>query len=121
MTLLNSMTDAQKSSHFKMTLMLDILFPLSFGAFFAGLALRFPKRLGLILAVPACLVVGFDLVENTIQLISLKGNFGLMGVKSFVTPTKFFLFNVAFLIAVASLIWLTFKAVGSRLKKGEAA
>lgn len=121
MALLTSMTDGQKNSHFQMTLMLDILFPLSSGAFFAGLALNFPKSLGVLLAIPAFLFVGFDLTENTIQLMALKGNYGLLSVKAFVTPAKFFLFYVAALIALASLTWLAFQTIRSRFKNGRAA
>lgn len=121
MALLTSMTDGQRNSHFQMTLMLDILFPLSSGAFFAGLALKFTKNFGVLLAIPALLFVGFDLCENTIQLMALKGNYSLLGVKAFVTPTKFILFYVAALIALASLTWLAFKTIRSRLKNGPAA
>lgn len=113
--LLSSMTDAQKDSHFWMTLLLDYAFPLAYGAFFAGLALRFPGKLGVVLAIPAFLVFGADVTENTVQLVALKGDLSLLHTKEFLTPAKFLLFNVAALVALASLLWWGFKAVRSRL------
>ncbi len=104
--LLASMTAAQKNSHFWMTLLLDYAFPLTYGAFFAGLALRFPGRIGMVLAVPALLVFGADVSENMVQLLALKGVDGLLFTKEFLTPAKFFLFNIAAVIALSSLIWL---------------
>lgn len=115
--LLASMTDDQKTSHFWMTLLLDYLFPTAYGAFFAGMALRFPGRLGILLAIPAFLVFGADVVENTVQLLALKGNDGLLVTKEFLTPAKFMLFNIAGVIALASLVWLCFQGLRSRLKR----
>lgn len=103
--LLASMTAAQKNSHFWMTLLLDYAFPLAYGAFFAGLALQFPGRIGMALAVPAFLVFGADVIENMVQLLALKGVDGLLFTKEFLTPAKFFFFNVAAAIALTSLIW----------------
>lgn len=120
MSLLAAMTDEQKSSHFWMTLSLDYLFPLAYGAFFAGLALKFPGRMGIALAIPAFLVFGVDLAENTIQLLALKGHHDLLVAKEVLTPTKFFLFNIAALIALMSLAWLAFKTIRSRLKRADA-
>tara|TARA_R110002074_G_C12243227_1_gene639484 strand:+ start:179 stop:682 length:504 start_codon:yes stop_codon:yes gene_type:complete len=114
--LLSSMTEAQKDSHFWMTLLLDYAFPVAYGAFFAGLALRFPGRFGVALAIPAFLVFGFDVAENTVQLIALTGEHGLLFLKALLTPAKFFTFNVAAVIALMSLIWLGFKAARSRLR-----
>ena len=114
--LLASMSEAQKTSHFWMTLCLDILFPLTFGAFFAGMALRFPGRLGLLLAVPAFAVLSADILENITQLFALKDNLNLLPAKAVLTPLKSFLFNVAALIALASLVWIAVKSVMSRVK-----
>lgn len=103
--LLSSMTAAQKNSHFWMTLLLDYAFPLTYGAFFAGLALRLPGRVGVVLAIPAFLVFGADVIENTVQLLALKGVDGLLFTKEWLTPAKFFLFDVAAAIALASALW----------------
>lgn len=115
--LLSSMSYVQKNSHFWMTLSLDYVFPITYGTVFAGLALRFPRRLGVALAIPAFLVVGADVLENTLQLMILKGHDGLLVTKSYVTPAKFFLFNVAAVVAGVSLIRLGFKTVYKRLKR----
>ncbi len=111
--LLFSMSAAQKSSHFWMTLLLDYAFPVAYGAFFAGLALQFRGWVGIILAVPAALVFGADVVENTVQLLALQGFDGLLFAKAYLTPAKFFLFNVAALIAVLSLVWHGFGKIRS--------
>lgn len=118
--LLGGMTDAQKSSHFWMTLVLDYAFPVTYGSFFAGLALRFPGKTGLVLAVPAFLVFGADVVENTVQLAALKGIEGPLVAKEFLTPAKFLLFNAAALIALASVVWLAAKR-GLELVQGSRA
>ena len=39
--LLASMSEAQKLAHFRLTLWLDMLFPLAYGGLFAGLTLRY--------------------------------------------------------------------------------
>ncbi|PCJ22941.1 MAG: hypothetical protein COA96_12995 [SAR86 cluster bacterium] len=103
--LLASMTSEQKQSHFWMTLLLDMLFPLAYGGLFAGLALKHARRYGVLLAIPAIIVIPVDIVENIIQLLALKGSTGLLTLKSLLTPTKFFLFYTAAVIALGSLIF----------------
>ena len=102
--LLASMSETQKTAHFRMTLWLDMLFPLAYGGFFAGMVLRNFEKPGVWLAIPAFLVIPIDIAENVIQLIALSGNESLLGAKSLLTPTKFALFNVAAVIAFASLM-----------------
>ncbi len=103
--LLASMSETQKSSHFRMTLWLDMLFPLAYGGFFAGVALRNFEKLGVWLAIPALLVIPIDIAENIIQLIALSGNESLLVAKSILTPAKFALFYIAAVIAFASLMF----------------
>ncbi len=112
--LLASMTADQKDSHFWMTLVLDYAFPVAYSAFFAGLALQFGGRLGLMLALPAALVLPLDIIENTIQLFALKGSDGLLYLKAFLTPAKFQLFYLATIIALISLIWQAVRWINAR-------
>lgn len=56
-TLIVSMSPAQKNSHFWMTLLLDMLFPLAYGGLFCGLTLRHAASYGAVLAVPALIAV----------------------------------------------------------------
>jgi len=112
---LNAMSDVQKDSHFMMTLVLDMVFPLAYGGLFAGLALRFGGNAGIWLAIPALAVIPVDLFENTIQLLALKGSDGLLSVKAILTPVKSVLFLLAGLIAVGALALGAVQMVRSRI------
>ncbi|MBT5054885.1 MAG: hypothetical protein HOM69_16770 [Gammaproteobacteria bacterium] len=106
--LLGEMSDAQKAVHFRITLGLDMIFPLAYGGFFVGLTLKHFNRGRFWLAMPALLVIPTDIFENLIQLLALTGAEDLLGIKALLTPIKFTLFNVAAGIAAVSLclgIW----------------
>ncbi len=105
--LLASMTDAQKASHFRMTLGLDMIFPLIYGGLFIGLIFRNFDKAARWLAIPAFAVIPIDLAENTIQLMALQGNESLLGAKALLTPAKSLSFLVAALIALAGLVIAT--------------
>ncbi len=108
------MTQDQKDSHFWMTLLLDYAFPIAYGAFFAGLALQFPGRVGVALAIPALLVIIADFAENTVQLVALSGNDAMIFAKEVLTPAKSLFFLIAGVIAITSLVWIAGKAVWAR-------
>ena len=101
---LAAMSPSQMTSHWWMTLLLDYAYPLAYGGFFAGLALRFFGKAGLLLAVPAFIAIPADMIENTLQLFILTGQSGLIEVKSVVTPIKLVSFLIAALIALIALI-----------------
>ena len=103
-TLLSGMSAAQKNSHFMMTLLLDMIFPFAYGGLFIGLTLRFGGKFGLWLAIPAFLVIPVDLAENTIQLMALTGNDGLLPIKAVLTPLKFVLFPLGGLLALGVFV-----------------
>ena len=118
--LLASMSDAQKTAHFRITLWLDMLFPLAYGGFFVGLTLKYFEQAGIWLAIPAFLVIPTDICENLIQLLALTGTEDLLHTKAMLTPIKFMLFNVSATIAALSLsigIWRRFKSPGITLEK----
>lgn len=102
---LDVMSVEEKNSHFWMTLILDMIFPLVYGGFFAGVALKFFEGKAAWLAVPAFLVAVIDIVENTIQLFLLQDVGGLIALKPLLTPAKFTMFNVAAVIAVVALVF----------------
>ncbi|MEL7129846.1 MAG: hypothetical protein AAGK23_09880 [Pseudomonadota bacterium] len=102
-SLLAAMTAEQRRAHFWMTLILDMPYPLAYGGFYVGLALRFFGRWGPMLAIPACLAIPADLVENTVQLFVLAGMENLLWIKSIATPVKLIGFVIASLIALAAL------------------
>lgn len=98
-----SMTPEQRSAHFYMTLILDMPYPLAYGVFFAGLALRFFGKAGVWLALPAFICIPADLVENTVQMVVLAGHENWLWLKVFMTPLKLATFIPASLIAIAAL------------------
>lgn len=102
---LDVMSLEEKNSHFWMTLILDMIFPIVYGGFFAGVALRFFEGKAKWLAVPAFTVALIDVAENTVQLFLLNDVGGLIALKPILTPAKFTLFNVAALIAVVALVF----------------
>ena len=112
--LLGSMSEAQKLAHFRITLWLDMAFPLAYGGLFAGLTLRNFKTYGKWLALPALLVIPVDIIENIIQLVALSGSEDLLGVKSLLTPTKFMLFNVAGSISLFSIALAVVRGIIAR-------
>lgn len=100
----------QKRAHVWTTATLDVLYPLAYGAFYAGLALRFLPRLGGLLVLPAIAVIPVDLAEGVVQVMALNGDAAIVNHKAWITPLKLVLFGLASLIALAGL------AVGLRRK-----
>jgi len=101
--LLDSLTDAQRSAHFWVTVLLDTAYPLAYGGFFAGMALRFFGRFGKIAAFPAFATIILDLTENTVQALALSGAADVLAAKDWLTPLKFLLFLIAAAIALIAL------------------
>ncbi len=101
--LVAAMTSEQISAHWWMTLLLDYLYPLAYGGFFAGLALRYFNSFAPWIAIPAMVVVPADVIENTIQLLILSGDQSLLAMKAIVTPIKLVSFLVAAFIALLAL------------------
>lgn len=100
---LAGMTEAEKSAHFWVTVLIDTAFPLSFGLFFAGLAWRFFGHVGWLAAIPGFAVLVVDLTENMIQALALSGAVDALDAKAWVTPLKMNLFYLAALIALIAL------------------
>ncbi len=117
--LIDGLTDAQRSAHFRVTVLLDTAYPLAYGGFFAAMALRFFGKAGPVLALPALATVVADLGENTVQALALAGAADLLDVKDWLTPLKFGLFALAGAIAFVALVVATFK-LGRRLAKRSA-
>ncbi len=104
-----AMSPEQMAAHWWMTLCLDYFYPLAYGAFFAGLALRYFGAAGIWLAVPSMIVVPADIIENTVQLLILSGDQSLIGVKVIATPIKLVSFIVAAIIALIALIYAVYR------------
>lgn len=98
-----AMTPEQRSAHWWMTLTLDYAYPLAYGGFYAGMALRFFGKLGPWLAIPALVCIPADIVENTVQLFLLSGDEGLIWLKAIMTPVKLATFIPASIIALIGI------------------
>ena len=75
-TVLAAMTDDQKSAHWWMTLLLDYLYPVAYGGFFAGVIWRFFGKFGGWLALLALAAGVADAIENTIDCTSTDSRCG---------------------------------------------
>ena len=102
--LMDGMTAAQRSAHFWVTVLLDTAYPLAYGGFFAGMALRFFGRFGKIAAFPAFATIIVDLTENTVQALALSGAADVLAAKDWLTPLKFLFFMIAAAIALVALV-----------------
>ncbi len=107
----DSMTPDQRRSHGWMTLILDMPYPLAYGVWYAGLALKAFPKLGWWIALPALLTIPIDLTENTTQVLALLGEMDILALKNIVTPLKLLFFISASLIALASLVLLIMRRV----------
>lgn len=92
--------DAQKTAHIWMTATIDVAYPLAYGSFFMGMALRFFDRFGFWLALPSLLVIPVDLAEGYVQVMFLSGDDSLLHLKTILTPLKLGLFIPGSIIAL---------------------
>lgn len=101
--ILAGMTEAQRSAHFWITVLLDTAYPLAYGGFFAGMALRFFGRYGTLASLPAFGAIVVDLAENTVQALALSGAADVLDAKDWITPFKYGLVMVAAVIALVAV------------------
>ena len=97
------LSSEQKRAHIWTTASLDVLYPLVYGSFFAGMAVRGFGRPGRWLAVPGVATVPLDLTEGVIQVMALSGRTDVIVHKAWVTPWKLGLFVTASLITLAAI------------------
>lgn len=109
--LFDKMTPSERGMHFWITILLDTAYPLSFGLFFAGMALRFFGKWGKLAAIPGFAVLIVDLTENTLQAITLSGAAYVLEPKAWITPLKMNLFYLAALIALIAAGIAVFRLV----------
>ncbi len=93
-------TATQKTVHAWMTATLDVAYPLAYGGFFIGMALRFFDRAGFWLALPSALVIPVDLAEGYVQVMLLTGDDSLLHYKQILTPLKLGLFIPGLIISL---------------------
>lgn len=97
---LGEMNAAHREAHLWVTLTLDSLYPIAYGGFLAGVALRFAPRYALAAASPALALVLVDIVENALIVVALLGNDGIVHAKAYATHLKWWLFGFALVFSI---------------------
>jgi len=100
---IGELSDKQKQVHIWTTASLDVLYPLAYGAFYAGLTMRVFERFGRWLILPAIAAILVDLTEGVVQILALSGQADVIWHKVWVTPWKLGLFVAASVIALGAL------------------
>lgn len=98
------MTLEQRFLHSWITGTIDVLYPLSYGLFFTGMAIKFPIKSHFYHVIPGLIVIPFDIFENIIQILVLTDTADFLLLKSYITPCKFTLFFLGLFISIISLI-----------------
>lgn len=111
---IDAMTPTQSTVHAWMTGTLDVAYPLVYGAFFVGMALRFFGRFGPWLAIPGVAVVPVDLTEGVVQILLLNGHDSVAWLKAYITPLKLGLWFAALFIALVAVGVATSRLIRSR-------
>lgn len=88
--------------HLYLSAGVDMVYPLAYGTFVAGICLRYGGPHGWLWALPILAAAGFDLAENLVQVQALTGDTGVLAAKTFLTPPKFALAAIGSALA----IWL---------------
>ena len=95
--LLDRLTPWQRDVHAHATLLYDGLYPLAYGAFFAGLAVRLGGAKARWIALVMLGGMVADYAENIVQLLALSGRADWLDAKTLLTPIKFALTGTAVL------------------------
>ena len=103
---IDAMTPEQREVHAWLTATIDVAYPLAYGGFFIGVALKAFPRAGLLLALPSMLVIPTDLIEGFAQVMLLSGDASYIDIKVAATPIKLMLFVVGLVITLAGLVSL---------------
>lgn len=98
---LAAMSAAQKATHLRITLTLDLLYPMAYGGGLASLAARFAPRRKLLAAAPALALIVVDMFENVLIAAMLSGHDGVIALKTAATEAKWALFLLCCVIALA--------------------
>jgi hypothetical protein len=95
--LLARLSPWQRDIHAHATLIYDGLYPLAYGAFFAGLAMRLGGASARWVALVMLAGMICDYAENIIQLLALSGRADWLDGKTVITPLKFAFVGLAIL------------------------
>jgi hypothetical protein len=111
--LLDRLTPWQRDVHAHATLLYDGLYPLAYGAFFAGLAVRLGGAKARWIALVMLGGMVADYAENIVQLLALSGRADWLDAKTLLTPIKFALTGTV----VAATLVLAITATWARVRR----
>ena len=111
--LLDRLTPWQRDLHAHATLLYDGLYPLAYGAFFAGLAVRLGGAKARWIALVMLGGMVADYAENIGQLLALSGRADWLDAKTLLTTIKFALTGTA----VAATLVLAIRATWARVRR----
>lgn len=100
-SLMERLSPWQRDVHAHATLIYDGLYPLAYGGFFAGLAVRLGGAKARWIALVMLGGMIADYAENIVQLLALSGRADWLDAKTLLTPLKFALTGTA---VVATLV-----------------
>ncbi|ESZ88755.1 MAG: hypothetical protein Q27BB25_02630 [Blastomonas sp. CACIA14H2] len=112
-TLLERLSPWQRDIHAHATLLYDGLYPLAYGAFFAGLAVRLGGAKARWIALVMLGGMIADYAENIVQLLALSGRADWLDAKTLLTPLKFALTGTA----VFATLVLAIRAAWARVRR----
>jgi len=110
---LAEMTVSEINRHLIGTLTIDMLFPVAYGIFFAGLLFRLVSSWRISLEILPLIGALFDIMENMVQAIAMVGVVDLLNAKIFLTVPKF----VFFILSASLMTILIFSALFKHLTK----
>ena len=101
------MDATQRAAHIWLTSSVDVVFPIAFGLFVLGSGLRLqPARRKPITAL-VMLLIGFDLLEGTVQILALTSQVDWLASKQIITPVKLGCYLAGLVLVVLGwLRWL---------------
>ena len=114
---LASMPPNHRVFHVWITLTLDVLYPLSYGALFVGLTFRFYMSYGRLLAAPFFVLVPADLLEGVVQVLALTDMADFIGAKAILTPLKYGLVVYGVITITIGTVLCFFSHAGNSRKR----
>ena len=101
------MDATQRAAHIWLTSTVDVVFPIAFGLFVLGSGLRLQPAWRKPITALVMLLIGFDLLEGTVQILALTSQVDWLAAKQILTPVKLGCYLVGLVLVVLGwLRWL---------------
>lgn len=107
--------------HLYLSAGVDMVYPVAYGAFVAGVCFRYGAPRGLLFALPILGAAAFDIAENTVQILAMTRDPAILSLKTVLTPAKFLLAGIGSLLAIWLWARTTFgkRSIDPRFKRSE--